>query len=73
MKSDQAEVRNTDVEPPPSIWRLGGLKWRDLAWRVWDELVYGHILVHAAAKAGVPGAKLHGERDPHEHEIVSGF
>jgi membrane protein len=51
MKSDQAEVRNTDVEPPPSIWRLGGLKWRDLAWRVWDELVYGHILVHAAALA----------------------
>ena len=30
---------------------MGGLKWRVLGWRVWDELIYGHILVHAAALA----------------------
>lgn len=34
-----------------SIWRLGGLKWRELGLRVWDELVFGHLLVHAAALA----------------------
>ena len=51
MNSDEDDLPNTDAGPPPTIWRLGGLKWRDLAWRVWGELAYGHILVHAAALA----------------------
>ena len=51
MRTDEENQQNVDVTPPPSIWRLGGLKWRVLALRVWDELAYGHILVHSAALA----------------------
>jgi membrane protein len=34
-----------------SVWQLGGLHWKDLIWRVWEELYAGHLLVHAAALA----------------------
>ena len=34
-----------------SIWRLGGLKWKTLAKRVWNELYAGDLLTHAAALA----------------------
>jgi membrane protein len=32
-----------------SIWRLGGLSWRTLVRRVWNELYAGQLLTHAAA------------------------
>jgi membrane protein len=32
-----------------SIWRLGGLSWRELARRVWLEIYAGTLLTHAAA------------------------
>jgi len=32
-----------------SAWRLGGLDWRTLGWRVWMELYAGGLLTHAAA------------------------
>lgn len=48
---DTDENLSTDIPPPFTIWRLGGLKWRELGGRVWDELVYGHLLVHSAALA----------------------
>lgn len=32
-----------------SAWRLGGLDWRTLGWRVWIELYAGGLLTHAAA------------------------
>jgi membrane protein len=34
-----------------SIWRLGGLQWRELLRRVWHELYEGGLLTHAAALA----------------------
>jgi membrane protein len=34
-----------------SIWRLGGLSWRTLVRRVWNELYAGELLTHAAALA----------------------
>lgn len=51
MSSDEEDQHIGTTEPPATIWRLGGLKWRELAGRVWDELAYGHVLVHAAALA----------------------
>ena len=35
----------------PSIWKLGGLKWHEMASRVWAEFWNGHLLVHAASLA----------------------
>jgi membrane protein len=39
----------TDSVVTASIWKLGGLSWRDLARRVWLELYEGKLLTHAAA------------------------
>ena len=39
----------TDSVVSASIWKLGGLSWRDLARRVWLELYEGKLLTHAAA------------------------
>lgn len=52
----ETDPENQSHEAPvesetPSIWKLGGLKWKELAWRVWDELIFGHLLVYAAALA----------------------
>lgn len=52
--ANEMENRDSDIPErvvPPSIWKLGGLKWKDLALRVWDELFFGHLLVYAAALA----------------------
>lgn len=48
----EAPVEKIPKDEPPavtSIWRLGGLNWRTLAKRVWDELYSGELLTHAAA------------------------
>jgi len=34
-----------------SIWRLGGLSWRNLGRRVWSDIYAGGLLTHAAALA----------------------
>lgn len=34
---------------PASVWKLGGMPWRVLAGRVWQELYAGNLLTHAAA------------------------
>ncbi len=39
------------LEERVSIWRLGGLPWRELLRRVWHELYEGGLLTHAAALA----------------------
>ena len=36
---------------PASIWKLGGLPWRILVRRTWEELYAGSLLTHAAALA----------------------
>src|SRR5215204_6579763 len=49
---EKADEKITETEAAKiSIWRLGGLSWRTLAWRVWNEIYAGALLTHAAALA----------------------
>ncbi len=45
------ENSKTEEKTPERIsrWRLGGLSWRTLLTRVWDEIYAGGLLTHAAA------------------------
>jgi membrane protein len=38
-----------DQKAIESVWKLGGLTWRELGWRVWEELYEGDLLTRAAA------------------------
>ena len=49
---ESAHEKITEIEAAKiSIWQLGGLSWRTLARRIWDELYAGTLLTHAAALA----------------------
>ncbi len=50
MKKDDEQKETTASEAVKnSIWRLGGLSWRNLGQRVWAEIYAGTLLTHAAA------------------------
>src|SRR5215207_4055617 len=49
MESSEQKIPVDESPAVTSIWRLGGLNWRILAKRVWDELYAGGLLTHAAA------------------------
>jgi membrane protein len=49
MKSARPKVPLDESPVKTSIWRLGGLKWKTLAKRVWGELYEGELTTHAAA------------------------
>lgn len=49
MESSDQKIPIDESPAVTSIWRLGGLKWRTLAKRVWNELYAGELLTHAAA------------------------
>ncbi|HVF29666.1 MAG TPA: YihY/virulence factor BrkB family protein [Pyrinomonadaceae bacterium] len=49
MKSSEEKIPKDESPAVTSIWRLGGLNWRTLARRVWEELYAGGLLTHAAA------------------------
>jgi membrane protein len=49
MKSSDEKIPLDESPAVTSIWRLGGLNWRTLATRVWNELYAGGLLTHAAA------------------------
>jgi len=49
MEPPVEKIPKDEAPAVTSIWRLGGLKWRTLAKRVWDELYSGELLTHAAA------------------------
>lgn len=51
MKTVDKEIINAETPAQISIWRLGGLSWRTLGRRVWNELYAGTLLTHAAALA----------------------
>ena len=52
MEAQEETILDEVLEPIRiSIWRLGGLHWKDLLKRVWNEVYAGHLLVHAAALA----------------------
>ena len=44
-----SEIAPTDTAVQVSIWRLGGLSWKELVKPVWDEIHTGTLLTHAAA------------------------
>src|SRR5688500_11944060 len=50
---DEQNTESTAVAPAPpprkSLWKLGGLSWKELARRVWLEIYKGILLTHAAA------------------------
>jgi membrane protein len=50
---ETVDEKITGAEKPARIsaWRLGGLSWKTLGRRVWDELYAGELLTHAAALA----------------------
>ena len=49
--SEHQGHKETENIVPPSIWKLGGLKWKELGRHVLNELFFGHLLVYAAALA----------------------
>lgn len=49
MKTVRPKVPLDESPVKISIWRLGGLKWKTLATRVWGELYEGELLTHSAA------------------------
>ena len=49
MGSSDQKIPIDESPAVTSIWRLGGLNWRTLAKRVWNELYAGELLTHAAA------------------------
>ena len=49
MKSSDEKIPIDESPVVTSMWRLGGLNWRTLAKRVWNELYSGDLLTHAAA------------------------
>lgn len=49
MESSEQKVPVEESPVVTSIWRFGGLSWRTLAKRVWNELYTGSLLTHAAA------------------------
>ena len=49
MRSSDQKIPIDESPAVTSIWRLGGLNWRTLAKRVWNELYAGELLTHAAA------------------------
>ena len=49
MESSEQTIPVEESPAVTSIWRLGGLSWRTLGRRVWDELYRGGLLTHAAA------------------------
>jgi membrane protein len=52
METQEQTALDEALEPIAiSIWRLGGLHWKELLKRVWDEVYAGNLLVHAAALA----------------------
>ena len=51
MESSEQKIPIDESPAVTSIWRLGGLNWRTLARRVWNELYRGSLLTHAAALA----------------------
>ena len=52
METNEQTALDEVLEPIRiSVWRLGGLHWKDLFKRVWNEVYAGHLLVHAAALA----------------------
>ncbi|HLM00381.1 MAG TPA: YihY/virulence factor BrkB family protein [Pyrinomonadaceae bacterium] len=50
-KIKSGEITASEVMARPSLWKRGGLSWRELARRVWDEIYAGGLLTHAAALA----------------------
>jgi membrane protein len=42
-------MNTADQQAILSIWKLGGLTWRELGRRVWVEIYAGHLFTHAAA------------------------
>ena len=49
---EKAEEKITpETTAPISAWKLGGLSWRQLGRRVWNEIYEGALLTHAAALA----------------------
>jgi membrane protein len=51
MGTVDEKVISTETPAKISLWRLGGLSWRTLGRRVWNELYAGGLLTHAAALA----------------------
>src|SRR5688572_21878290 len=49
MDAADEKVLVSEAPAKVSIWYLGGLNWRTLAHRVWDEIYKGTLLTHAAA------------------------
>ena len=49
MKSDKETNSFPKTAEKASIWELGGLSWRQLAWALWQEIYSGSLLTHAAA------------------------
>ena len=49
MGSSDQKIPIDESPVVTSMWRLGGLNWRTLAKRVWNELYAGELLTHAAA------------------------
>ena len=51
--TDEQNTESTAVAPAPaprkSLWKMGGLSWKELARRVWLEIYKGILLTHAAA------------------------
>jgi len=50
MKTADEKI-TADAAARVSAWRLGGLSWRTLGRRVWEEIYAGGLLTHAAALA----------------------
>ena len=50
-KVDNQDSEKVEGLVAPSIWKLRGIRWKDLGRRVLNELLFGHLLVHAAALA----------------------
>jgi membrane protein len=50
MKTADKKI-TADAAARVSAWRLGGLSWRTLGRRVWEEIYAGGLLTHAAALA----------------------
>jgi membrane protein len=49
MKAVEEKITTPETAARVSAWRLGGLSWRTLGRRVWDEIYAGGLLTHAAA------------------------
>ncbi|HEX8371106.1 MAG TPA: YihY/virulence factor BrkB family protein [Pyrinomonadaceae bacterium] len=49
MKAVDEKITTPETAARVSAWRLGGLSWRTLGRRVWDEIYAGGLLTHAAA------------------------